>query len=216
MRKVMNKSIFIPIIFITLCGILLAQKPVTELHAGILMPSGAQNGFIGGISMGRAIDDNLTWAVEADYYVKTYTEETEVPGGGSGSVDEDLIITKIENSTRMLPVLFKLAYTTPLSPSLDVRFSGGLGYEFMWNTEINHEENIDQTRHYNGFAWFIGGGVSLPISRAADLFIEANYHSGNPSRGEGTNEAGLPVRTEVDMSGAMIRAGIKIFNFGFL
>ena len=212
----MIQRICIILLLFSLTGILSAQKPVTELHAGILMPSGAENGFIGGVSMGRGIDDNLSWAIEFDYYVRTYTEETEVPGGGSGTVDEDLIITKIENSTRMLPVFFKLAYTTPLSPSLDIRLSGGLGYEFMWNTEVNHEENIDQTRHYNGFAWFIGGGISLPISRAADFFVEGNYHSGYPSRGEGTNEAGLPVRTEVDMSGAMIRAGIKIFNFGFL
>ena len=104
----MNKYIFILVIFLCLSGLLLAQKPVTELHAGILMPKGAQNGFIGGISMGRAIDNNLAWAVEADYYVRTYTEETEVPGGGSGSATGKDWLAKIPLRIKVISAEYSL------------------------------------------------------------------------------------------------------------
>ena len=214
LEYIMNKWFIFSFLFVFV-SILSAQKPVSEFHAGILMPQDADNGFIGGITMGRAIDKNLSWGFEVDYYTRSYSEETVVQGSESGTVQTDVITTLIENSTRMFPVFFKMAYTTDISPKLDLRFSGGLGYEFMWNSEVNHEKNIDETRHYSGFAWFAGGGISFPTSQASDLFIEANYHSGNPSRSEGTNPEGLPVRTEVDMSGLMIRAGLKVHNFGF-
>lgn len=203
------------LILIFSAGCVLAQQRMTEIHAGILMPKDASNGFIGGFTMGRAIDANLAWGFELDYYVTSYSEETEVPEDPSGQITTDLVITRIENSTRMFPVFFKLIYHNQISPSLDLRFSGGLGYEFMWNSEVNHEKNIDETRHYNGFAWFIGGGISIPISKSSDLYGEVNYHSATLSRDEGKNEEGLPIRTEVDMSGAVIRAGIRIYNFGF-
>ena len=209
----MNKWFVLAVLFMT-ASMVMAQKPVTEIHAGLLMPQDAENGFIGGITMGRAVDQNLSWGFEVDYYTRTYTEETVIQGPMDGQVQTDLIVTKIENSTRMVPVFFKLAYTNDVSPKLDLRFSGGIGYEFMWNSEMNHEDNIDETRHYSGFAWYLGGGVSFPISKASDLFVEANYHSGYPSRDEGKNSEGLPTRTEVDMSGVMIRAGLKIHSFG--
>lgn len=209
----MNKwFVFAILLFAT--SLAWAQKPVTELHAGLLMPNDADNGFIGGIMMGRAIDQNLSWGIELDYYSRTYTEETVIQGPPDGQVQTDLIVTKIENSTRMMPVFFKLAYNNDISPKLDLRFSGGIGYEFMWNSEVNHEASIDETRYYSGFAWYLGGGVSFPMSKASDFFVEANYHSGYPSRDEGKNAEGLPTRTEVDMSGLMIRAGLKIHNFG--
>jgi len=196
-------------------SLLTAQQKITEFQAGVLMPKDAQTGFIAGVSMGRAIDQNIAWAVELDYYVTSYTEETTVQGEGGGQINPDQIVTKIENSTRMLPIFFKLVYTSQVSPSLDLRVSGGLGYEFMWNSEVNHEKNIDETRYYHGFAWFIGGGLSIPVSQASDLFAQINYHGGSPSRDEGTNVDGLPVRTEVDMSGVMFFAGFRIYNFGF-
>jgi hypothetical protein len=74
--------------------------------------------------------------------------------------------------------------------------------------------NIDETRFYSGFAWQVGAGVSVPMSRNSDVFAEALYLGGTPSKDEG-KELGLPVRTEVDMSGLMIRLGIRLYNFGF-
>jgi hypothetical protein len=89
-----------------------------------------------------------------------------------------------------------------------------VGYELMWVNEVNYVENIDDTRFYSGFAWQVGAGASIPMSRNSDIFAEALYHGGTPSKDEG-KEFDLPVRTEVDMSGLMIRLGIRLYNFGF-
>jgi len=195
-------------------GSLMAQANFTDLQGGILMPSGAKDGFIGGVAMGRMIDKNLGYSFEINYYYKSYVKETEVLQQDEGQVTPVQVTTMIDNSTRLLPVYFRLTYNTAVSPKFDLRIVGALGYEFMWNSEVNNVDKIDETRFYSGFGWYVGGGFAFPISDAADLLGEVTYHSSYPSRGEGENAEGLPVRTEIDMSGLMLRAGIRIYSFG--
>jgi hypothetical protein len=199
---------------ILLSNVLLAQTNFTDIQGGILMPSGAKDGFIGGIAMGRMVDQNIGYGFEVNYYYKSFTQETQVLQEDQGQVNPVEVTTLIDNSTRLLPVYFRLTYNTAISPKFDLRVVGALGYEFMWNSEENNVTNVDETRFYSGFGWYIGGGFAFPISDAADLMAEAAYHSSYPSRSEGENADGLPVRTEIDMSGLMLRLGIRIYRFG--
>jgi len=209
----MRKSILLTSISV-LTTSLVAQTNFTEIHGGILMPSHAKDGFIGGITMGRMVDKNIGYGFELNYYYKSYVEETQVLKQEEGQVTPIEVTTLIDNSTRLLPVYFRLTYNTAISPKLDLRVVGALGYEFMWNSEVDHVAKVDETRFYSGFGWYIGGGIAFPISEAADLMGEIAYHSSYPSRSDGENTDGLPVRTEIDMSGLMLRAGIRIYNFG--
>ncbi len=202
------------LIMIVLTGMVFAQGKFTDFKIGILMPSDAKTGFLGSLSFGRMVDNNIGYAFEIGYYGRTYTKETPV-ATSSGQINTTTIVTEIENATTMLPVYFLLNYTSQVSGSLDLRFTGGIGYELMWNSETNHLSGVDKSRFYSGFTWQLGAGVSFPLSRASDLFAEAVYHSGNPSRDEGTTDLGLPVRTEVDMSGLIFRVGLRLFTFGF-
>ncbi len=197
-----------------LAATLSAQTSFTDLQGGILMPSGAKDGFIGGIGMGRMIDKNIGYGFEINYYYKSYVQETEVLQQDQGQVTPVQVTTLIDNSTRLLPVYFRLTYNTAVSPTFDLRIVGALGYEFMWNSEENNISNIDETRFYSGFGWYIGGGFALPISDAADFMGEAAYHSSYPSRSEGETADGLPIRTEIDLSGLMLRIGLRIYHFG--
>ncbi len=210
----MQKQLLLTIILL-LTSSLKAQTNFTDIQGGLLMPSGAKDGFIGGIAMGRMVDKNIGYGFELNYYYKSYVQETQVLKQEEGQVTPVEVTTMIDNSARLLPVYFRLTYNTALSPKFDLRVVGALGYEFMWNSEVNNVINKDETRFYSGFGWYIGGGFAFPISEAADLMGEAAYHSSYPSRSEGENAEGLPVRTEVDMSGLMLRLGIRIYNFGF-
>jgi len=192
-----------------------AQGSFTDFKVGVLIPSDAQTGFLGGIGFGRMVDENIGAGLEIGYYGKTYTKETTVSNDPQGQVQTNVIQTEIENSTTLIPVLFHLVFVTKAGPNFDLRFTGGVGYEFMWNSETNYNEGIDETRFYSGFAWQVGVGASMPISRNADLFVETLYHSGSPSRDEGETAYGLPIRSEVDMSGMVFRAGVRLLNFGF-
>jgi hypothetical protein len=193
-----------------------AQGSFTDFKIGLLMPSDAETGFIGGIGFGKMVDENIGAGLEISYYGKTFTKEEEVdndPGTG-GIPGTTTILTEIENSTTLIPIIFNIVLVTQAGPSFDLRFTAGVGYELMWVNEVNYKENIDETRFYSGFAWQAGAGLSLPMSRNSDVFAEALYHGGTPSKDEG-KEFGLPVRTEIDMSGLMFRLGIRLYNFGF-
>jgi len=209
------RHLTILLVIILLSSSSFAQHKFAEFQVGLLMPADAKTGFIGGLSFGRMVDESVGWAIEVDYYHKSYTQETKVPQTPQGQVDPVLVTTEIDNSTTLLPLYLKLVLNTQVAPSLDLRLTGGAGYEFMWNNETNYKEDKDETRFFSGFTWQVGAGLSLPISRASDLYAEVNYHSGSPSKDEGETVEGLPVRTEVDMTGFLVRVGIRLYNFGF-
>ena len=203
------------IILFLFCTSLLAQDKYFELHGGVLIPKDAKTGFIGGVCFGRMVDQSVGWGIEVNYYRKSYTEEDIYKLPVEGQVEPRIVEIKAENSTTMLPVYFKLSLLTQIASGLDLRLSGGLGYEFMWNSVTDHEQDIDESHYYSGFTWLAGAGLSMPVSGATDLFAEVNYHGGSPSRDAGETAEGYPVRTEVRMSGFMIRGGIRLYSIGF-
>ena len=182
----------------------IGQHTMFEIEGGVLFPQDTETGTIIGLSVGRMADENLGWAFEAQYFWRTYTQEY--------STDQQTIVTEIENSTKMLPVMGKIIYLTQFAPSLDLRLSGGIGYAFLWNKEANYIEGKEESNSFSGFAWEIGAGISIPISRAADFFGELNYFYSTPSRDAGTTVDGLPQRTEIDMSGLLLRVGVRLYN----
>jgi hypothetical protein len=209
------KYLHMLIVVAGITGSLLAQEKFSEFQAGVLFPSDAETGFIGGITIGRMVDESVGWGLELDLYRRTYTKESKVPQIPEGETNPVLVTTEIENATTMLPLYFKLLVHTQIAPKLDLRVGAGIGYEFMWNSVSNYVEGVEDTRFYSGFTWQAGGGLAMQLSRASDVFIDLSFHGGSPSQGESKNEMGLPVYTEVDMSGFMIRGGIRLYTFGF-
>jgi hypothetical protein len=184
-----------------------AQGTILGINGGVLFPEDTESGAVIGFSWGRMLDQNISWEIEADYFWRTYTKEMTVEVSG-GTTQTSTIVTEIENSTRMLPVFFKIGFLTQMMPKLDLKIGGGLGYVFLWNDDTNYKLNVERSEFYSGFAWHLSGGVSFPISRAADLYGEADYLFASPSTDEGTTAEGLPKRTEVDISGLWFRAGL--------
>ena len=199
------KKIFLSFILIAV-GIsgALGQQSIYELKGGVLFPQDTETGTIIGLSVGHMADENLGWAFEAQYFWRTYTQEYRI--------NQQTIVTEIENSTKMLPLMVKIMYLSQIAPSLDLRLSGGIGYAFLWNKEANYVIGVEDSKSFSGFAWELGGGVSIPISRAADFFGELTYFYSTPSRDAGKTIEGLPQRTEINMSGLVIRVGVRIYN----
>ena len=198
------KPAFLLIIFLTIFTTsAIGQHTMIEFEGGALMPQDTETGTIIGISFGRMADENLAWALEAQYFWRTYTQEY--------TADAQTIVTEIENSTKMLPVMVKISYLSQIAPNLDLRISGGIGYAFLWNKDANYVAGVEKSNSFSGFAWQLGGGVSIPISRAADFFGELMYFHSTPSSDAGKTVEGLPQRTEIDMSGLLIRIGIRIY-----
>jgi hypothetical protein len=207
----MKKSLIISVFILISTSNLIGQHTIFEIEGGALFPQDTETGMILGLTGGRMADENLGWAFEVQYFWRTFTKEYTVAETG-GATQQETIVTEIENSTKMLPIMGKLIYLGQIAPSLDIRISGGIGYAFLWNTEANYVENIEESNSFSGFAWQLGAGVSLPISRAADFFGELAYFSSKPSRDAGTTQEGLPQRTEIDMSGLLLRVGVRLYN----
>jgi opacity protein-like surface antigen len=207
----MRKTTLIFILILLYTSGAMSQTTIFEVEGGALFPQDTETGTIIGLTAGRMADENLGWAFEAQYFWRTFTKEYTVSETG-GATQEETIVTEIENSTKMLPIMGKIIYLSQIAPSLDIRISGGIGYAFLWNAEANYVENVEDSKSYSGFAWQLGAGLSIPISRAADFFGELGYFYSKPSRDAGTTQAGLPQRTEIDMSGLFLRIGVRFYN----
>ena len=198
-------------------GIMNAQSPTTEFKIGVLNPSGMESGLFFGVNSGRMIDEAMSWSISLDVFMDSYTEEmvidTLAGGGGTPTITDN--VTEIENSSFYLPVMVKLNYEKNLETGLVLRGGAGVGYALMWVNENNYRDDIEKTRFFSGFTYRFSAGLGIQISSSANLFIDAEYNGGDVSRDKGENSAGLPVRSEIDMSGLGLRIGVSIFNFGF-
>jgi len=208
MRKIL---FFIFAAYLLMAPSLFAQSTLLGLNGGVLFPQDSETGMIVGASWGKMVDQNIGWEIEADYFWRTYTQEMTVRVDDA-QTQSTTIVTEIENSTKMLPLFFKLSFLSEVLPNLDLRVSGGLGYAFLWTHDANYKRGTEKSESYSGFAWQAGVGLSFPISRAADFYGEAIYLGTAPSTDEGTSADGLPQRTEVDMSGLWLRIGIRLYH----
>ena len=206
------RTIILATISILICTtVAIGQHTIYELEVGALFPEDTEMGTIIGLSAGRMVDENLGWTFQVQYFWRTFTQEYTTTETG-GTTKEETIATEIENSTKMLPIMAKIIFLSQIGPKFDIRINGGIGYAFVWNHEANYIVGIEDSKSFSGFAWQLGAGASIPISRAADLFGDLAYFYSLPSRDAGTSQAGLPQRTEIDMSGLMLRIGVRFYN----
>jgi hypothetical protein len=181
----------------------------------LLNPSNAKTGFLGGITVGRAVDENVGIGLALDFYRKSYTKDTEISLKETGGTKPTTMITDYEESATLLPLFLQVQYQGAVAPMLNIRVTAGLGYELLWSSYTNYYSKEEDTKFYSGFGWHIDLGAVYPLSRKSDVFAEILYHGGKPSTDEGKTEEGAPIHTEVDMSGLGFRIGIRLYNFGF-
>ena len=208
------KTYWITCICILLLIPVYSQGSFTDFQGGFLFPSNAKTGFIGGIQVGRMVDDAIGYGIELDIYRKKYVEDRRISLGSQGGAEVDSLIREVDNTVIMLPLLFKLNYSHALNKKLMLGLSGGIGYEVLWNSVNKPSEGIDDTKFYHGFAWMIGGKVAMPLSKASNIFLEIDYHNSEPSRKEDETPEGADIRKSINMSGFILRLGIRIFTIG--
>lgn len=190
----------------------------TEIKGGIFDPQqkGAKSGFIFSYGTGKTIDEAFSWMIDFSLYAKNYTSTAVVDTLPGNQFDEFVVVKDLEISTYLLPVLLKITFDKKIAPRspLVLKGSAGLGYQFLWNREMNYIEKEKKSRFYHGFTYEFSLGAGLHMSSSAILFAEIFYHGGKVKRNRSTTEEGLPTWNEVDMSGKGIRIGINFVNFG--
>lgn len=196
-------------------GAAFSQNKMTEFNVGLLAPADAESGFFGGINLGRMVDEKIGISLGVHVYHSSYVKESKVgEDDGTGQITTSQRATELDQSATLLPFYFQLHYTGPITQLLDLKVTAGLGYELLWNSITNFKEGKERTDFFSGFGWNVAAGISIPISSASDFYGEVLYHGGTPSSDEGKTDEGLPLRTEVDMSGLGVHIGIRLYTFG--
>ncbi|HDQ00362.1 MAG TPA: hypothetical protein ENN22_14440 [bacterium] len=205
-------------VLIALCLVLFAATQIfaqaysaTTLKVGYYNPKGAKAGFLFGGNYSWVVDESVDIGIAVDYFRKNYTEETTIAESVSpGGTVENEIRTEAEFTTNILPIYGILNVKFPAGRYLDYYLSGGLGYAMLFSTEQTFGEGgSKQNRFYSGFKWLASAGFMYQVGSRSSFLAEVFYDGTKVSRDK-KNEAGAPVRYEVNLSGLGFRVGIRM------
>jgi hypothetical protein len=211
----MKKILLLAVLLLTVNSF--AQSSAT-IKIGEFVPSTGGGGLIVGYQGDRLFDEffSLGWSV--DWFHSSYTDKKAVQDfnnwyGFSGTETNEL---RAESSVNDFPIMGAITFTTPVAPFYRVYFTGALGAE-MLIISYNNFQNPEQSDTKAAFDlnWRIAAGGIYEIGRRSDLFLELGYHSSAPSWDyEVDNPNGIGKKMyqrTFDMSGFMIRAGVKFY-----
>ena len=196
---------------------LLAQNNFGSVKLGLFSPGATSAGFIIGYEGGTNIDEVISWGYSVDWFNKNYTDQNLVNEfndfyGPSYSLNE----LRAKTNLHAIPIMASLTGSWPIAYRTRAFVTGSAGVEVLLIYYRNYENpDNDEFKAAFDFAWRIGGGVIYEIGRRSDGFIELTYHNAKPSwqfevKDQQTNKTRVFER-KFDMSGMMIRAGVRFY-----
>jgi hypothetical protein len=187
----------------------LAQFQFSGIRLGYIDPKGSKAGLILGVDLTGRIDESVELGATVNAFRRSYEQTTRVAEvvNASGLV-EKTVQKNLEFTTFFLPIMAE-AIVHLGQQDFHWFANGGLGYELLWNNENNFEQGKKERRFYKGFTWLVGGGFQYRIGSRSALIGEIFYHNATVKRNETKNEQGLPVWSEVDLSGLGFRGGLR-------
>ena len=184
-----------------------------EFRGGYFNPKGTEAGFILGTSFGFFFDERVDLSLGIDYFHKNYTKETTVADTSWVSgIDERTVVRELEYNTTILPISASVNVRFPFQYNTSWYVGVGIAYQFLFNSENNFRENIEEKRTYKSFGWLARAGIEYNIGSRSSIFLEALYNNCRVKRNEDVKE-GLPVWNEVDISGLGFRTGLRLEFF---
>lgn len=184
----------------------------TTIKIGYFNPKDASSGLLFGLNHSYVIDEAIDVGFGADLFYKSYQRDTEVAKTQqTGDVTETTKQKDLEFSSLIVPLMATANIKIPFSPYSPAFFmvNGGIGWEMMFNNEQNYATGEKQSRFYHGFGYMVNLGVMYQIGSRSALCVELGYNGSKVSRNHKVEE-GLPVWDEVNISGLIFRAGIRL------
>jgi opacity protein-like surface antigen len=195
-----------------LAGTSFAQYRATVIKLGYYSPGVCDGGFIVGAQWLHAIDENLDMGVSLDWFNKNFTDQhlvdqlNDFNGGVFGTTNE----LRAKTNLNSFPLLYTLNVQFPMQRGLDAYVTGGLGFDLLIINYRDYEDpSNDNIKGAIGFSWRIGAGVIYRLGTRSDFIGELSYHNSEPSWQYTVNNHVF--ERSYDMSGLMIRAGIKFY-----
>jgi len=185
------------------------QLRFSGVRLGYLNPKGSKAGMMLGVDVTNQMDESLELGINVSAFRKSYEQTSEIARTvSSGGLVESTVQKELEFTTFFLPIMAEAVAHLGRDRS-HFFLNGGLGYEMLWNKENNLQEGKKDTRYYHGFAWLASAGYQIGLGLHSGLTAEIFYHGATVKRNESKNTAGLPVWSEVDLSGFGFRGGLR-------
>lgn len=206
--------------FIVLAGSLLfietdaycQNMTATSIKLGYFKPKDASSGLLLGFNYAYVIDETVDVGFGADFFRKNYQRDSEVAQTVyEQNVTETTKQRDLEFTTMILPIMATINLKIPISSYTPISYvlSGGLGWEMMFNTEQNYQTDQKSSRFYHGFGYNVSAGILYQIGSRSALLAEVGYNGCKVSRNHKV-EQGLPVWDEVNISGLLLRVGVRL------
>ncbi|GJQ62398.1 MAG: hypothetical protein SCALA702_14510 [Melioribacteraceae bacterium] len=206
------------LMFLILCTVVVSgQHNWSAFKIGFFSPQASDGGLILGYQGGKYVDEYIDIGWSVDWFNKNYTDKSlanqfnEFNPGISGEVNELRAKTNLHD----IPIMFNLTGYFDAGRRLAAFASVGVGAEILlvfYRDYQNPDE--DELKGAFDFSWRLSGGVIYELGRRSELILEVGYHASEPSwEFEVEDDLGRKrvFERKYDMSGMMMRAGVKIF-----
>lgn len=163
-----------------------AQNSIVLKAGGIYTLSFEKVGFLGGVEVGRQIDEMVNINIGASLQKtgdREVTRSDSVSAQGGGYEYKKITV---EDAHWVYPVKAGLRVRLPIGSSMLPTLSGGLGYAYYDYTPDAHDstgqsESLQTEGWHQGFYWESGIGFDWKLGSRSSLIAEAVYQSSEPA-----------------------------------
>ena len=205
------KKIVVPICILIAAGSITAQNMKSlEFQVGSFNPKDTPAGIIWDVKYGIAVDEAVDIHLGVAWFHKSYEEVSTVAVGETESgVETTTKEAALEYTTNLLPITASATIHLPMNSPLGIYFGAGLSWQFLFNKENNYDDEISETRTYNGGGWNARVGAEYELGSKSSLIAEMFYNNCKV-KGNKDKKEGLPVWDEVDVTGLGFKIGLRV------
>ena len=188
------------------------QARETNFGFGALIPADGETGWLIHGAYHWRLDNSVFHGPSLNLYNHKFTQRGEVWGQVQPGWTQSTYTTEFESRLTLLSPQYNLGCDFDLLgvKNLTEFVKVSLGLDMLWGTEKNFTANVSNTDFYFDWCWNINSGAKLKLGDRTWLTAELGYHRGVPSR-KAKPIANLPTRTDINMSGFVMKLGINYF-----
>jgi outer membrane protein W len=209
-----TKHWIVAVLLLCLTGLVYGQNmKALEIHVGTLNPKDTPSGMLLGGSYGISVDETVDISLGVFYFWKSYSETSAIDTGITpGGTHITQTQQTLDYHTSLLPVSANVTVHFPVAQKVNIYGGAGISYQFLWNKEENLVDDVESSRFFKGFGWVGRAGVEYLLGSRSSFIVEA-YYNGCKTKGNKSEEAGLPTWDEVNVTGLGIRGGVRLIIF---
>ncbi len=191
------------------------QRNAAAIKLGYFSPQATDGGFIIGYQGSRGIDQFLDIGWSIDWFNKNYVDKELAQQFEEFDLQGELNELRAKTNIHEVPIMFNMTAYFDINKKAAAFANIGVGAEVLLVFYRNYQNpDEDKIKGAFDFSWRLSGGVVYAMGSRSELLAELGYHSSEPSWNytvEGDNGLKKTFERVYDMSGVMLRVGVKFY-----